>query len=357
MKRVRLTLFWGLSLFAFLTACSKHAVESPGTLIVLNKSGASATLISLDSNEQVANVATGIGPHEVAVSDDGRIAVVTNYGNRDDAGSSLTVIDLEKREAEKTIDLGAFERPHGIVFSSDGSRLLVTAEAQKMLLVVNLMTGEIEHQVETGQNTSHMVARVPETDLAFVANIRSGNVTVIDLAQAKVVKQIETGAGAEGIDVSPDGGEVWVSNRAADTISIIDAKSLAIIETLESKSFPIRAKFTPDGRHVLVSNARSGDVAVFDAKSRQEVARIDMNEEAIAGKESRLFSDQFGESPVPVGILAHPNGRTAYVANTNADIVTVLDLSNWTVSGRLATGKEPDGLGFTPLQTSALTVK
>ena len=34
---------------------------------------------------------------------------------------------------------------------------------------------------------------------------------------------------------------------------------------------------------------------------------------------------------------------------TNADIVTVIDLKTWQVAGRLTAGKEPDGLGYSPV--------
>lgn len=42
-------------------------------------------------------------------------------------------------------------------------------------------------------------------------------------------------------------------------------------------------------------------------------------------------------------------GTHAFVANTNADIVTVLDLRSMSISGRLKAGKQPDGLGYTPV--------
>ncbi len=66
----------------------------------------------------------------------------------------------------------------------------------------------------------------------------------------------------------------------------------------------------------------------------------------------RIFGAQFGQSPVPVGILVAPKLSHAFVANTNADIVTMIDLKTWEVTGRLTAGKEPDGLGY-----SSVTVK
>ncbi len=50
-----------------------------------------------------------------------------------------------------------------------------------------------------------------------------------------------------------------------------------------------------------------------------------------------------------MGILVEPAGRYAFVANTNADVVTVLDLSDLSIAGRMVAGQEPDGLGYSRL--------
>ncbi len=185
----------------------------------------------------------------------------------------------------------------------------------------------------------------------FVANIGSGNMTVIDTAKGEAIAQVETGAGAEAIDLSPDGREVWVGNRGANTLTVVDADTLEILATLPCGKVPIRLKFTPDGKRVLVSNAQSGDVAVFDAKTRKEIKRISMKAKAVDDTSDRLFGDRMGRGPVPVGILVEPGGRYAFVANTNADIVTVLDMHKLEILGRLVAGTEPDGLGYTPAVT------
>jgi YVTN family beta-propeller protein len=344
-----------LVLSVLLVACnaprqSADAAPAPdgATLIVLNKSDATASLIDAASGETRAVVATGAGPHEVAVHE--ATAVVCDYGDRA-PGNTLTVIDVARAEVVRTIDLGRHRRPHGIQFEDDGRHVIVTTEDSRSLVRVDVLDGEVAGEWSTDQSISHMVALTParapdRRARAFVANIRSGTVTAIDLATGRVLKQIATGRGAEGIDVTPDGREVWVTNRAEDTLSIVDARSLEIEATLPCGQFPIRIKFTPDGLHALVSNANSGDVAVFDVEGRREVARVPMDLTAVE-TEDRLFAE-FGDSPTPVGILISPGGERAYVANTNADIVTVLDLETLTVIGRIATGKEPDGLGWSP---------
>jgi hypothetical protein len=77
---------------------------------------------------------------------------------------------------------------------------------------------------------------------------------------------------------------------------------------------------------------------------------VKANESSNSG--ARLFGNQFGQSPVPVGILVARGVGHAFVANTNADIVTMIDLKTWQIVDRLVAGKEPDGLGY-----SKLTVK
>ena len=327
------------------------AAADSGTLLVLNKSDNTVSLINVATNTAMATIPTGAGPHEVAVSPNGKIAVVANYGTQQTPGNSLTVIDIPAKQTLKTIDLGEFRRPHGIEWLR-GNEIVVTAEGNKALLIVNIESGKVAAAVTTDQNVSHMVVLARRSNKAFVANIGSGSVTVIDLKAHKKIMDIPTGAGAEGIDISPDEKEVWVTNRAANTVSVIDVNTLKIIATLESKDFPIRVKFAPGGKHVLVSNARSGDVAIFDAAARKEIRRIPMLLKAAEGSTSgqRLFGTQFGQSPVPVGILVATKLSHAFVANTNADIVTMIDLKTWQVAGRLTAGKEPDGLGYSPVK-------
>ena len=328
----------------FVTA-SLLALSARGAdlLIVLNKSDNTASILDAKTGAARATVRVGKAPHEVEVLADGKTAAVSNYGTREDAGRTLTLIDIGRGTAIATVALPEGARPHGLKALSDG-RLLVTAEGLKELFVVDPKARRVAMRIPTARETSHMVAASPDARRAYVANIGSGSVTVVDLAEGKVVKDIPTGEGAEGIAISPDGREVWVTNRGADTVSVLDTKTLAIAATLKVPQFPIRVKLTPDGKRALVSCARSGDVAVFDAATRKEIKRIAIDREAVPGSADRLFSTRFGKSPVPVGLLIAPDGKRAWVASTNADVVSAIDLEALTVVSRVTAGKEPDGL-------------
>ncbi|WP_406672413.1 cytochrome D1 domain-containing protein [Natronospira sp.] len=339
-------LFWQVMTAAVLLLTLSGGAGA-ATLVVVNKAEATVSLVDIASGEVRATLPVGEGPHEVGVSPDGRLALVGNYGVRNTPGSSLTLIDIPSARVVRTIDLGEYRRPHGIVWLGDGRRAVVTAETNKALLVVDTTTGEVVAAVDTDQEVSHMVAVTPDGGRAFVTNIRSGSVTVVDLETNTRVANIPTGEGAEGVAVTPDGATVWVTNRAADTVTVLDARTLEVVAELESPSFPIRAMATSDGRRVLVTNARSGDLSVFDVAGRSLERRMSLQVEA-SHVEGRLFGDTFGDSSVPIGILISPDDKLAFIAHSNADQITVVDLKSWSIAGALTAGKEPDGLGFSP---------
>jgi YVTN family beta-propeller protein len=329
------------------TEWSHQAPVGNGTLVVLNKSEASASLIDLATGKVAATLPTGEGPHEAATSPDGRLVLVANYGTGPAAGRTLTLIDVPAARVRSTIDLPAGSRPHGVLFL-DGTRALVTAEGIGALLLVDVERGAVLATMATGQEISHMVATTPDGRRAFVANIRSGTVTAIDLEARRVLAQIPTGSGAEGVAVRPDGREVWVTNRAANTVSVVDAASLKVVAQLPSADFPIRVAFNPDGSRALVSNAKSGDLALFDVAARREIKRLGGDVTSAAGANMLGLAGS-----APVGILIDASGSRAYVAYTAADAIGVYDLAAGTLVTTLVAGREPDGMALSPLSVGA----
>jgi YVTN family beta-propeller protein len=308
-----------------------------GVLIVLNKSDHEAALVHPQTFTVMARVPTGKGPHEAAVSPDGRTAYVTNYGSfaifkegerpRMEPGRSITVIDLPSRTVKATFDLGDFRQPHGIAVSRNGKLLWATVEGSQAVLELDAASGKVLRSWKTAQNVSHMVEPTRDERKLYVANIGSGSVTVINRATDEV-KSVPTGAGAEGIAATRDGKQVWVTNRGANTISVLDTASDQIIASFESGgTMPIRVKFTVDGRQAWVSNARSNAVTVFDAATRELIGKIEVG-------------------AVPVGIQMTPDGKRAFVANTNDNKVTVMEVASRRVLSSFVPGTEPDGMAW-----------
>jgi len=324
------------------------AGQSSGLLLVVNKAESTLSVVDLAHGQEIGRVPTGYAPHEVAVSPDGRTAVVTDYGTGQQPGNTLTVVDLTTLEPVATIDLAEQTRPHGIMWIPGQDRVAVTTEGNGTLTVVDVPGRRVVGAVPTEQRVSHQVALTPDGSRAFVANIGSGSVTVIDLEAMAVIRSIPTGQGAEGVAVAPDGSEVWVSNRAENTITVLDARSLEVLATLPSSDFPIRVIFSPDGSRVMVTNARSAELRVFDASSREDIMDVPIRAPVIEGRAQVIA---FEGSASPIGLLADPDGRHVYVAAASADAVAVVDLEAGAVVRLLPVGKEPDGLALAAAPT------
>jgi YVTN family beta-propeller protein len=302
----------------------KAAQISASMLLIANKSDDTVSFVDLASQKVLATTTTGRGPHEIAVSPQGRLAFVSNY---EGAGDSISVIDIPSMKELKRLPLGDYRAPHGIVVAADGKTLLATCEKNQTVIELSIPTEKITRTFRTGQEVTHMIVLTPDGRKAYTANIGSGNCTVIDLEKGEVTTQIQTGAGCEGLDLTTDGKLVWTSNREADTLSMIDTATDRVLETIPCKGFPIRVKISPDNRLALVSGYRSNDIAVFDVKRRQEITRIPTG-------------------TAPVGIVIDPQGQRAYVANTEAHTVTILDLVALNIVGQIKAGRTPDGMAL-----------
>lgn len=332
-------------LSAALTAVPLEAQDE--RLIVLLKSNASATVLDARTAVEQFSLPTGAGPHEVVVSPDGRTAVVADYGTGTAPGRTLTVLDLVERRVVRTIDVGEYARPHGMQWLPGGDRVIVTSEASRHVVVVDVAAGAVVFALPSGEAGTHMVELSRDGRFAYTPNIGGGSVTMFDLAERRVVRTAKVGRGPEAIALSPDGRELWVGDRQLDRVTILDARTLDSLAALPTGAFPNRAKFTPDGRRVLMSNARSGTIAVYDAAKRRRLADIAIPPDTTRMRDQMLGA-QMGRSPVPLGILMHPSGRRAWVALAATDQIAELDLRGMRVARLIPTGREPDGLALIP---------
>src|SRR6266853_1095934 len=305
-------------LAAILGACAFVPTTRADTVVVACKSDFQLALVDPETEQVLVKLTPGRGPHEVAVSPDGRMAYVSNFGRysvypagdteHDKAGHTITVIDLVDRKVKTTFDLGTHTGPHGMIVSHDGKLVWATTETPQAVLELDSVTGKILHVWNTTQDRSHMIVATPNETKFYVTNTVSGSVSVIDRSTGEA-KVIVTGPGTEGIAISPDGKEVWAASRADAKISIIATATDTIVASFSSggKS-PKRMEFTPDGSQVWVTNSDSGETAVFDARSHELVASITTSKD-------------------PSGVSISPDGRRAYVTNSAANVLTFVDVA------------------------------
>ncbi len=317
-------------------------MASAGTLWVGAKADDRLVAIDLRTGAVRARLVTGAGPHEVAVSPDGRMVAVVAYGRRgapaDTPRDIVDVFDAVTGAHLARIPLAPYGSPHGIAWLDDGRHLVVTAERDRKLLIVDAATGTVADAIDTGAAGSHLLARDPHRARAYVTSLGDGLVSVIDLEARRLVMTVPSGRQAEGVAVTPDGTELWVTNRAEDTISIFALPEVTRVAAISSAGVPLRVAFSPDGRLAAVSNARAGTVVLFDRATREAVRTMDF--------------DTGDSPPMPVGLLFHPDGDRLYVALTGPGEIVEVAVADGRILRRFTAGAGADGMAISPLAFS-----
>ena len=361
MRSSRAFVFVFLVLTCTAAALLNAATTPEGVLLVLSKGEQTLFIIDPVTLRVVGQVPAGPDPHEVIASADGKTAYISNYGGGE--YNTITVVDLVSQKTLPVIDLGALRGPHGLEFV--GGKLWFTAEGAKVVGRYDPATQKIDWVVGTGQDRTHMIYVFPDLNRIITTNVSSATVTFIEKGngpgpgsgrgpsgtppagappgmpngparggtmggpQANWRETIiPVGHGSEGFDVSPDGKEIWVANSQDGTISIIDVASKKAVQTLAANvGGANRLKFTPDGKLVFVSTLGGPDLVVFDVGTRKEARRLKTGRGA-------------------AGILMQPDGSRAFVACTPDDYVAVIDVKTLEIAGKIAAGKQPDGLAW-----------
>ena len=300
-----------------------------GRLVVLNKTDNTLVTIDPASGKILGTVATGEGPHEVAVSADGRTAFVGNYGAQT-PGGTISVIDLAAMKEVRRVDIAPLRRPHGMWFA-DG-KVYFTAEVNRLVARLDPASFQTDWLLGTGQAGTHMVWVNADATKIYTCNIGSDSMSILERpanpAGAWNVTTVPVGRGPEGFDVTPDGRELWTAHSRDGGVSIVDLAQKKVVGTIDAQTKRSnRLKFTTDGRLALISDLDSGELVVIDVASRKVTKRIPLG---------RMVE----------GILVQPDGARAYVAVTGDNQIAVVDLKTLEVTSRFQPGGGPDGMAW-----------
>jgi YVTN family beta-propeller protein len=213
------------------------------------------------------------------------------------------------------------------------------------LAVVDLETRAVVRTYPTGGREGHMVRLSPDGSRAYVTSrLGQGTLSVIFLEEERPPVVIETGPGAEGLDVTPDGGEVWVINRRTESISIIDTESLEIVATINARPFAGRIDMGPDGRAIVPNGTSSEQVPqylrLYDLESREMLIEALLRDgQPQAGNFGVLIQDGL-----------------AYASDPRAGTIKVFSLEAMGTPEVLVTNHEgPDGMAWSPIRVNVMT--
>ncbi len=335
------------ALVAFATAGPLAAQELEGTLIVANRIGGSVSFIDLPSGVELARHPIGaVVPHEMAISPNGRVALTSRYGTGDNPGSTVLIFDVPSAALIGEIELGPNTRPHSLDFLPDGRRAVVSMERASSIALVDVFDRRVIDTFEVGGEDNHMVRVSPDGNTAYAAGRGgTGTLSIVDLTGERETVVLETGEGAEGMAVSPDGSEVWVANRRAQSVSVIDTRRRRVSRTIEGQGYVGRVEISDGGRVLIPSGGVPGQ------PSPQELRIYDVGSDELIAQEVVRAAVQS-----PGGYSIHIVGEFVYAADRGTNQLVTFDLDEFPASNLLLDSHDgPDGLVYSPLRMNVVT--
>ncbi len=227
--------------------------------------------------------------------------------------------------APSPVEVPVGDAPIAVVFSPDGAWAYVANETGNTVSVVDTGSQTVTATVPVG-STPYALAISPDGGLLYVADYGSSAVSVIDTTTDLVTATIATGANPGGLAVSPDGATLYVSTFGASVVTAYDTAtdSQGAVQAVGGGPFPVIASDTA-------------------------VATANLNGNSVTCLEPDL-SGPIGTASVPgmpQGLAVSPDGRTAAAVSTMTRTVSIIDLSDCSVSASYGVGHSPVGVTFT----------
>lgn len=285
-------------------------------IFVLNSLDASISVIDPVSYAEVKRIPTGKEPHHLYLTPDEKSLIVANA-----MGDSLTFIDPATAEVQRVVT--GIRDPYHLRFSPDMKWLVTAANRLDHIDLYHWQPADpvaplkLATRLPVGKTPSHL-AIDSKSSVVYSSMQDSDELVAIDLASHKIrwkigigkmpadvfvsaddrlllvgltgdrfveaydvsgptprlVKRIETGAGAHAFRSAGDRRHVFVSNRVANTISKLDLQSLAVVDTYPAPGGPDCMELLADGKTLLVTSRWARRLSVIDTVSRKVVQQV-----------------------------------------------------------------------------------
>jgi YVTN family beta-propeller protein len=165
---------------------------------------------------------------------------------------------------------------------------------------------------------------------AYITAQGADALSIVDLAQARVVETVKLGKKPAGVAVAPGGARIYASNPGGHSFSVIEKDARGAhraVAEIPAGAGPLGIALDPAGKRVFVADWYADEVRVFDTQTLAAIGVI-----------------KVGKSPA--GMASDPQGRFLYVANRESDSVSVVDLATLATVADIPVGKAPFGVTY-----------
>jgi YVTN family beta-propeller protein len=234
-------------------------------------------IIDTATNEIVGTIALTGTPNQCASTPDGHYVGVPIWD-----GNSVDIVDIVAKKLVKVLPV---RLPHNSYDAGDNERMFVSSMGDHQIDLINLKTMDYAGKIPVGgiprpyavsRDGRTLYSAVTDLHGFVIASIPDRKVTArVELPPAPPLTcRLEPHTPTHGLELSPDGKELWVTSLADSGVYVYDVPTKQISSEIQTGECPNWITVSPDGNYVAVSNSASDDCSIIDAHARREVARV-----------------------------------------------------------------------------------
>jgi len=261
------------------------------TLVVATRENESIALIDTETGEVVNVIHVGKNPEFVRVRGDyafissepsavggppKRYEEEEEEGEDDDDDelpAKIAVVDLVK--GEKINEITGGPETEGIEFSADGTKIIITNEADNTVTVHDIESGELVKKIETHEMGDRPRGiKISPDGNTYLATLEWGNKFMVLDKDFNVVRTVDTGETPYGIAFDSTGERIYVAAKKAKTLEVYDAKSYEKLNEVATGERCWHFTFTPDEKQILLACGKSDATFVIDVDKFEVTKKI-----------------------------------------------------------------------------------
>lgn len=263
-------------------------------------------LVDADAGKLESKIEVFDEPYAVVSAPNGHLLVTLEYPGQ--------VVEIDPAVGKIVREMAAGHHPRGLALTADGKRALVTGYLNAEVLALDLETGKVADRWE-GADTDNLARQIvvhPRRPKAYFGSIRSkftahqgaGSifpyVTVLNLAPQADDEDVRrrripmdsfigalVTADTNEVAISPDGQRFYVTFGGTNDMFACDVvdddyREIKLFRYVRLGNNPRGVKVSPDSRQVFVYDALDFEVVAFNASDMSVAARIPVTDNPLS---------------------------------------------------------------------------
>ncbi len=221
---------------ASLPAAGNDLDELDGSVAIAFRDRNQVGLLTRSHPELHISQPLASAPRLIRIRGDSKVLLTGNTEDR-----SMTAIDA--RTLAPLVQLPLSLAPRHFCFNNDGGQLFVTGDGLDAVVIVSPYQTEVNETILAGNAPAAMAATSAAPNYLFVTNPVSGDVTIINIDNRKVLAQIPVGQRPGTVLLTPDNEYALVLNEQSGDVAVIRLMNIRKA-TPESRRARMAALFT-----------------------------------------------------------------------------------------------------------------